>query len=139
MHRHAAAICARHELHVETVLCEEPDLAFEIKEALYRIAQEALYNIVKHAHAQHIALHLYENDKSIVLAVRDDGVGFNTACSFPEHLGLQSMRERTVRLGGSIDLTKCGWQRYQYSCQYPEGESTVKGTSLRVSPKRVMP
>jgi len=104
LHRHASAICARHELHVETVLCEEPDLPFEIKEALYRIAQEALYNIVKHAHAQYIALHLYESDKSIILEVRDDGVGFNTACTFPEHLGLQSMHERTVRLGGSIDL-----------------------------------
>jgi PAS domain S-box-containing protein len=107
LQRHAAAICARHELRVEAVLCAEPDdLPFEVKEALYRIVQEALNNIVKHAHAQCVVLSLRYgiSNSSIVLQVSDDGVGFETSRSYPEHLGLQSMRERTTRLGGTLDM-----------------------------------
>lgn len=104
LQRHATAISARHELQVEVNLCEEPELPFESKEALYRIVQEALYNTVKHAHARQISLHLFESDQSVILEVRDDGIGFQTTSTFPEHLGLQSMRERTARLGGTIDL-----------------------------------
>ncbi len=103
--RRAAAISARHELQIETHLCDEPDLPLEMKEALYRIAQEALNNIVKHAHADRCQLFLFERQGAIVLEVRDDGTGFDTSSTFPGHLGLHSMRERAIHLGGTLELS----------------------------------
>ncbi len=102
--RRAAAISGRHELQIETHLCDEPDMSLEAKEALYRIAQEALHNIVKHAHADHCELSLFEHQGTIVLEVRDDGTGFDTSSTFPGHLGLHSMRERVIHLGGTLEV-----------------------------------
>jgi PAS domain S-box-containing protein len=102
--RRAAAISERHELRIETHLCDEPDMPLEAKEALYRIAQEALHNVVKHARASCCQLSLFEHQGAIVLEVRDDGVGFDTSSTFPGHLGLDSMRERANHLGGALEI-----------------------------------
>jgi PAS domain S-box-containing protein len=101
---HATAVGNRHNLSVELNLCGEPVLALDAKEALYRVAQEALYNIVKHAQARRVTLRLYQADMAVVLEIEDDGVGFNPQAIFPGHLGLHSMRERIHRLGGSIEI-----------------------------------
>lgn len=97
----------RYELEIVMELGEEPALSVMVKEALYRIAQEALHNIVKHAHATSAKLRLSESEivTGVVLEVSDNGVGFNPAQSFPGHLGLQSMRERLARLGGTLEIT----------------------------------
>jgi signal transduction histidine kinase len=100
----AAALRARHELPVRTTLCEEPDLPLETKEALYRIAQEALHNTVKHARASRAELKLECDARGIALEVSDDGVGFDPGGDFSGHLGLKSMRERAVRLGGTLEV-----------------------------------
>jgi PAS domain S-box-containing protein len=100
--KQAAALRARYGLQVRAELCDEPQLAFEIKETLYRIGQEALHNIVKHARARQVELRLSQADDAITLDVRDDGVGFEPGGSFPGHLGLRSMHERIARLHGSI-------------------------------------
>ena len=101
----AAAARARHHIEVHMTLIEEPPIALEAKEAFYRIAQEALQNVVRHAHATEVTLTLAqkENDE-LVLDIRDNGVGFDTSASFPGHLGLNSMRERVMRLGGVFTL-----------------------------------
>ena len=56
----------------------EPDIALEAKEALYRIAQEAMHNVVKHAHATRVELTLEERDGKLTLEIRDNGKGFDT-------------------------------------------------------------
>ena len=73
-----------------------------VKEALYRIAQEALHNVVKHARAGKVALRLARSDGALALELSDDGVGFDPDGEFPGHLGLRSMRERVVALGGDL-------------------------------------
>jgi signal transduction histidine kinase len=98
----AAALRARHEIPVHATLGKEPDLPLETKEALYRIAQEALHNTVKHAHASRADLKLECDARGIVLEVSDDGAGFDPEGSFSGHLGLKSMRERATRLGGTL-------------------------------------
>ncbi|RAQ94341.1 PAS domain-containing sensor histidine kinase [Thermogemmatispora tikiterensis] len=103
--RRAAAIKALHQLDVETRLDPEPGLPLETKEALYRIAQEALYNVVKHARAHRCQLALYREAGTIVLEVGDDGLGFDTTATFPGHLGLHSMRERASQIGGVLEIT----------------------------------
>ena len=96
---------ARYEIAVEAALCDEPDLRLEVKEALYRIAQEALHNIVKHAQASRVDMRLACDGAGVTLEVRDDGVGFDPGEAFPGHLGLESMRERAARLGGTVEIT----------------------------------
>jgi signal transduction histidine kinase len=102
--RQAAALQARNALSVATELCAEPNLALPVKEELYRIAQEAMHNTVKHARASQVALRLDQTSDGVVLEIRDNGVGFNTTGSFPGHLGLHSMRERVANLGGTFEI-----------------------------------
>jgi PAS domain S-box-containing protein len=104
LQKQAAALRARHEIGVETSLCEEPGASPEVKEAVYRIAQEALHNIVKHARANNVGLSLRCEPGYLTLEVSDDGVGFDAGGEFPGHLGLRSMRERAQRLGGTIEV-----------------------------------
>ena len=86
-------------------MCPEPDAPLGVKEAIYRIAQEALHNDVKHAHAAHIDVRLTAGDGEITIEVRDDGDGFDTGGEFPGHIGLSSMRERAINAGGTLDIT----------------------------------
>jgi PAS domain S-box-containing protein len=102
--KQAAPLSARHGLEVHTDLCDEPALPLDIKEALYRIAQEALHNTVKHAQARRVDLRLTDRAGTIVLEVCDDGKGFHPAGSFPGHLGLRSMSERATQLGGTLQI-----------------------------------
>ncbi|GAC1389110.1 MAG: hypothetical protein NVS4B11_15770 [Ktedonobacteraceae bacterium] len=99
------AIQTRYELTIVMELGEEPQHSFVVKEALYRIAQELLNNIVKHANASIVKVRLYEDRTGIVLEVSDNGIGFHPEQSFPGHLGLQSVRERLARLGGILEIT----------------------------------
>jgi signal transduction histidine kinase len=102
--KQAAMLQARHEIAVSTELCDEPDLPLRAKQELYRIAQEAMHNTVKHAYAGQVVLRLQKTGEEVVLEVRDDGAGFDTAASFPGHLGLHSMRERVAKLGGTFQI-----------------------------------
>jgi len=70
---------------------------------LYRIAQEALVNVRKHARASEVEIALEDGDDGYTLQVKDDGVGFEpSASSDPSlgHIGLTSMRERASLAGG---------------------------------------
>jgi len=102
--KQVAVLRTRYKLTVEEDLGEEPDLSLEMKHALYRIAQEALHNIVKHAHASMVVLRLAGETNEIILEVRDNGRGFNPAAPFPGHLGLRSMRERVTKVGGTLAI-----------------------------------
>jgi signal transduction histidine kinase len=102
--KQTAALQARHSIAVATELCDEPDLPLPVKEDLYRIAQEAMHNTVKHAHASHVDLRLDQTAGGVTLEVQDDGAGFDPTASFPGHLGLQSMRERIMGLGGTFQI-----------------------------------
>ncbi len=98
------ALRVRHGLNVETTLPEEPTLPLEIKETLYRVAQEALHNIVKHAGATLVCVSLEAEPTQVVLEISDNGVGFDPARAYPGHLGLHSMRERVALAGGVLTI-----------------------------------
>ena len=77
----------------------------EVHVALYRIAQEALNNVVKHAEARHASLELVFTDDGARLRVRDDGRGFDTDSTLPgSHFGLGIMRERAASIGAHLQL-----------------------------------
>jgi signal transduction histidine kinase len=102
--KQVAVLRTRYNLTVEADLGEELHLPMEMKHALYRVAQEALNNTVKHARASRVVLRLARQDNEIVLEVRDNGIGFDPADTFPGHLGLRSMHERITKVGGSLAI-----------------------------------
>ena len=104
LEKQAASLRARHEVEVHVSLAGEPDVPLEAKEMLYRVAQEALHNTVKHARASVVELKLERDADGITLEIGDDGAGFDPSGSFPGHLGLKSMRERAERLGGWLEV-----------------------------------
>jgi signal transduction histidine kinase len=78
----------------------------EIEINLYRIAQEALNNIAKHAQATNVSVLLEKPDKNIVLIVEDDGVGFDPKkkANRSKGLGLIGMSERAALVGGTVEI-----------------------------------
>src|SRR5256885_605592 len=102
--KQVAVLRSRYKLTVDADLGEEPDLLMETKHALYRVAQEALHNIVKHARASKVELRLARQANEITLEVHDNGKGFDPAGPFPGHLGLRSMRERVTKIGGKLSI-----------------------------------
>ena len=120
LEKQAALVQARHELAVHVTLCDdEPDAPLEVKEAVYRIAQEALNNTVKHAQAERVELRLEQDADEILLEVCDDGGGFDPAGSFPGHLGLKSMRERVAHLGGMLRIESAPGEGARIRAQIP--------------------
>jgi len=79
-----------------------PKLEPDAELAIYRIAQESLTNVARHAHASHIDVALEGNLDNVVLRVVDDGLGF--AAEPEEHGGLRSMRERALLIGAALAI-----------------------------------
>ncbi len=74
-------------------------------EALWRVAQEALSNVERHAQARHVELCLQLEPAAVLLRVTDDGRGLPAGAeTLPDHFGLRGMRERVEGLGGSLAL-----------------------------------
>src|SRR5262249_15180519 len=84
------------------------DVRFDraLSTAVFRIFQEALTNIARHAHAKHVEVRFEKNDDELRLQIKDDGTGITTeALRNPMSLGLLGMRERARRLGGTATMS----------------------------------
>lgn len=115
------AIKSRTRIPIQSEISALPDLPPDVQVALYRIAQEALNNTVKHAQAKNVLVTLSyaplisagangngHNNKQtgqVELSVRDDGLGFNLADIPGGHLGLGIMRERAQSIGAALNVT----------------------------------
>lgn len=117
--KQSAAIRVRNGIEMNSDLCAEPDVPLATKEAIYRIAQEAFHNAVKHAQAGLLDLRLYHNGAGVVLEINDDGVGFDPAQAFPGHLGLHSMYERAARLGGTLEINSSLGKGTRVRAEFP--------------------
>ena len=101
---HAAALDSRVGLSI-LVETELPDrLPLEMEENLYRIATEALHNVVKHARATQAHVRIAQVGGTIALTIRDDGRGFAPQRLTEVNLGLAGMRARAERLGGTLHV-----------------------------------
>ncbi|HVJ22648.1 MAG TPA: sensor histidine kinase, partial [Burkholderiales bacterium] len=76
----------------------------EVAVPLFRIAQEALNNVLKHAHARSVRIEISATPEHLVLAVRDDGAGFDQAAAPRGRWGMTTMRERAEAAGGSLEV-----------------------------------
>lgn len=126
LNRQVAILRTRYKLTVETKLDDEPTLSLDKKEALYRIAQEALHNIVKHAQATAVILQLIQQDKAISLEIQDNGKGFEPTASYPGHLGLHSMRERAAKVGATLNIKSSPGQGTRVQVCVPESSSRFR-------------
>ena len=80
-----------------------------VETTLYRIAQEALANVMRHAQAENVGVLLEVRDTSAILIVEDDGMGFDVSEAMGSHvhegnLGLYGMRERAALVGGTLAI-----------------------------------
>ncbi|MEJ7583411.1 MAG: GAF domain-containing protein [Acidimicrobiales bacterium] len=84
---------------------DECDLPPHVETSLFRITQEALQNVLKHAGASRVGLGLHAEGAGVTLTISDDGVGFEPdAVGGPPRYGLTGMRERASFLGGSMHI-----------------------------------
>ncbi len=83
---------------------QAPDLTTEEVQTLFRIAEEALINVERHAAAEQVMMRLACGSDRLDLVIRDDGVGFAPATVNPDRYGLIGMRERAAMIGATLDV-----------------------------------
>ena len=98
---------------------------------LYRIAQEAVNNAIKHGHASDVLIDLQVTGTSVALIVSDNGSGLAPGASLTSGMGLKIMRYRATMLGGEvvIEARKEGGTRMILSCRQPAASDIVGGQS----------
>ena len=79
-------------------------LPAKLETVIFRVIQEALTNVVKHAEAETVRITVASRERSVVLAIEDDGRGFSEARTHDGGFGLVGMRERVASLNGSLEI-----------------------------------
>ncbi len=95
-----------------------------IRTALYRVAQEALTNVARHAHATRVDVSIREIDGRVCMRIEDDGSGFD-ATGKTSRLGLMGMRERIEMIGGVFSLTSAPGRPTTIQVEIPAGKSAM--------------
>ena len=102
--------------HIESLQLDQPAISLETAQyrqqpleteiALFRITQEALNNVIKHAKAAQVRIHVSVDETAVTLQIEDDGIGFNPTRNGRSHdgIGLRSMNERAQALYGRLDI-----------------------------------
>jgi signal transduction histidine kinase len=102
---HLAAFEQREGIGVGWQPVEDPALPLIHEQALFRVAQEALTNVARHAEATQVAVELHVTPDTVTLRVVDDGKGFDPAAiQIKTTMGLQGMQERLAGLGGTLTV-----------------------------------
>ena len=102
LHQLAWATRSRKELDIRVDVSEGIHLPLEVKTAFYRIAQEALNNVIKYAKARKVVIECRQRQRDITLTIRDDGVGFDVGANASKGLGLGIMRERAQMIDARL-------------------------------------
>jgi two-component system sensor histidine kinase UhpB len=118
----AAAFGEQARVRVERRLDHGPPLPEEHELVVYRIAQEALTNVARHARATRVRLQLQRTDEQVILTIRDNGRGLPPVASSSSH-GIQGMRERAMLIGAQLTING------------PPGGGTEVQLSIPLDPK----
>ena len=112
----------------------------------YRVLQEAIANVRKHARARTVTVHISQDDGDIVCRISDDGIGFDLEGALDRdrmrlHLGLESMRERVSVAGGTLDIRTAPGEGATFTFTFPvsaaeeePGEADRGDTSVVAAP-----
>ncbi len=104
LRRYALLAGRAHGIEVRLTAADVPGLDPGVQAAVFRVAQEALHNALRHAGAGEVSLTLSRARGRVVLEVADDGTGFEPGLA-PPGLGLASMRERAAAIGATLKVT----------------------------------
>jgi signal transduction histidine kinase len=114
------------ELDLQDREYEAARLAPEAEIAVYRIIQEALTNVARHAQARQVLVRISSLDGSVLVEIQDDGIGFDAgddwwAAVSGRHFGLLGMRERALALGGKLKISSQSGQGTRVALTVPCG------------------
>ena len=123
------AITGRARVPVDLKLEGEPAVPPEIKVAFYRVAQEALNNVAKHAAASHAMITLRCQPTQLELRVSDDGRGFDPSRIPGDHLGVSIMRERAQAIGATLTIDSEPGEGTEVVLVWANGKQAAGGTS----------
>jgi len=133
LHQRLDAVEKRAGVEARLLMNDLIELPAHVEEELYRIAQEALNNALKHAGATTVTVHIRAEDHQAVLEVSDNGRGFNPAAvSNCGGMGLVSMDERARRLGGTLSVSSAPGQGTTVRAGVPTDKTTA--TNVRGDP-----
>jgi len=121
------------EVALDATADDEPErLDAELESALYRVVQEALTNVVKHAHAEKVRLLIREAEGRIDITVRDDGAGFDSEAP-TDGFGLLGMRERLELAGGEMEVRSALGEGTEVRATVPSRRDQEDSSRLRSS------
>lgn len=100
----AESVTGRTRVPVQVKISGAGEIPSNVKMAFYRIAQEALNNVAKHAHAKQAKINLNCSENKFTMDISDDGRGFDTAVVPPDSLGMGIMRERAKTVNATFEI-----------------------------------
>lgn len=120
-HRHAEGAGLEVRFHADQ---PQARFATAIETACFRVAQEALTNVVRHAQAQQVVIELHQDDDQVEMVIQDDGIGFEVAAAQLRatqggSIGLLGMQERATLVGGQFDLASTPGQGTVVRVRFP--------------------
>ena len=115
----AEATRARSNMAVSISVEGDRELPADVTMTLYRIAQEALNNVVKHAEATQVDITLLNQPDRVTLHIRDDGRGFDPQAIPAGHMGISIMAERAQKIGGSLQIQSQPGRGTEVSVTWP--------------------
>ena len=120
LREHAAEWSQHTGISTDVLVEGERETPLDVEDTLFRIAQEALTNVSRHSNAKTVVIQVSWGPERVLLAVQDDGIGFDSTTLPPNSLGLTSMRERAEALGGLFALeSSLGRTRVEVSLPVP--------------------
>jgi signal transduction histidine kinase len=110
----------RNGIETDLVLEGEERLSPDLEFCLYRVAQESLHNVVKHARAKHVSISYHVEPGYALLRITDDGVGFDPeAASSGQSFGMLGMHERLAAFGGVVSVVSAPGQGTTITAKVP--------------------
>jgi two-component system, NarL family, sensor histidine kinase LiaS len=91
-------------IQVKTTVSGERLLSLDVEQALYRVLQESLSNVARHAEAEAVELNLSMSPEKVTLTISDNGRGFEPAAVVPHSFGLAGMKQRLTEVGGTLAI-----------------------------------
>ncbi len=104
LHHRLAAVEGRADIKARLLSDENICLSKDKEIALYYIAQEALNNVLRHAHANSVLVTIKQGKRNVILRIQDDGAGFDPRTVERGGMGLRNMKERALQINGKLNL-----------------------------------
>jgi signal transduction histidine kinase len=126
LHHRLAAVEGRADVQARLLADEDISLSKSKEVALYYITQEALNNVLKHAHAQSVLVTLKQTRQNVILEVVDDGGGFDVKNVDRGGMGLRNMKTRTEQVNGSLKITSTPGAGTKIKVKVSRDRSTIQ-------------